>query len=84
MVRKLTLFTRSQITFPPDLRNLPLGALRRAQELLKLAVAESESESDTSLDEDSTEVPILKRKGKERVEWSTKPLADGGRRNKHA
>jgi|SRR6266498_2963944 len=77
-----------QIQWVVDLQDLPLGALRRAQRLLTQAEAETDSGSDfdkLDLSYGKDNAPNSKGKGKERVEWSTKPRTDiGSRPNKHA
>lgn len=84
MVRKPYVAHTKPNDIRSDLENLPLGALRRAQQLLKRAVTDSGSDSDEPPDELQTKARDVKGKAREKVEWSTKPLIDGGRRNKHA
>ncbi|KAF9535430.1 hypothetical protein CPB83DRAFT_754215 [Crepidotus variabilis] len=70
-----------------NLQDLPLGALRRAQTLLRRAEPETDSGSsdDHSTDDEAPETLDVKGKARERVEWSTKPRSDLAKRsNKHA
>lgn len=74
-----------------DLSSLPLGALRKAQHALANAKPVSESEDsdssseDGSAGEDDARPVDLKRKEKEKPEWSLKPRKDLAKRpNKHA
>ncbi|KAJ3516250.1 hypothetical protein NLJ89_g1241 [Agrocybe chaxingu] len=75
-------------TLQNNLQDLPLGALRRAQQLLSRAPegdSDSASDSDegSGAEEDIPEVHDVK--AKERVEWSIKPRNDISKRsNKHA
>ena len=73
-----------------DLKDLPLGALLRAQRAFIPAKANSASDSDTNSGSDSdleAERTIEDMKGKvnEKVEWSIKPRKDIPKRtNKNA
>lgn len=73
-----------------DFSGLPLGTLRRAQNVLDQAEAISDSENNSDTEDDVEEGPkSLTNKGKDRVkekvEWSLKPRHDISKRsNKHA
>jgi ribosomal RNA-processing protein 36 len=75
------------MNFSPDLSNLPLGALLRAQRALAQANA-SDSESEASSENESDGKPektSSKGKEKEKPEWSIQPRPDIAKRaNKHA
>ncbi|KAG6842241.1 hypothetical protein C0991_000211 [Blastosporella zonata] len=73
-----------------DLSGLPLGALRKAQNLLAQAEIDVESdESNNEEDEEASEPQVEpssdKGKNREKVEWSLKPKKEIAKRaNKHA
>lgn len=73
-----------------DLKDLPLGALLRAQRAFNQANASSASDSDTNNGSDSDLeaeriMEDVEGKGKEKVEWSIKPRKDIPKRsNKNA
>ncbi|PPQ62840.1 hypothetical protein CVT24_000534 [Panaeolus cyanescens] len=68
-----------------DLQDIPLGALRKAQQVLSRAQPDSDdSESESDSDDEPEEI-TGKGKAKEKVEWSTAPRKDIAKRsNKHA
>ena len=75
-----------------DLKDLPLGALLKAQRAFIPTKASSASDSDTNSGSDSEleaertiDTEDVKGKGKEKVEWSIKPRKDIPKRsNKNA
>ena len=73
-----------------DLKDLPLGALLRAQRAFNQANSSSASDSDTNNGSDSDLeaeriMEVVEGKGKEKVEWSIKPRKDIPKRsNKNA
>ncbi|KAF5385210.1 hypothetical protein D9615_001491 [Tricholomella constricta] len=68
-----------------DLSGLPLGALRKAQNMLLRAEVDSDGSKESESDVDEPEPVSAKGKEKEKREWSLKPRKDLAKRaNKHA
>ncbi|KAG5647949.1 hypothetical protein DXG03_006983 [Asterophora parasitica] len=72
-------------TLQDDLYGLPLGALRKAQNMLSQAEVDSEDSDESENENEESEPVSAKGKEKEKPEWSIKPRTDIAKRaNKHA
>ena len=72
-----------------DLSDLPLGTLRKAQDMFHRATMDSSEASDSDEEAGESdhmpEVSVSKRETKAKPEWSTKPRRDIAKRSsKHA